>query len=115
MKPQCKAGEMAIVISSRNGNLGRVVRCLEPYTGPFFDVRTGQLREDLGLAWFIHPHLPTEDGRMTDAMPDMGLFPIRDPGPDATDSRDIKLGEAMRTQVREDARTPVLIGMGGES
>ena len=117
MTLNCKQGDLAMVVRGgrRPGSIpvGTIIQCRK-FVPISMNVDTGELVPDV---WEIDYHAPL-DPKACDgwAIEDWRLRPLDNPGDEAVDSRDIKLGEAMRTQVREDGeRTPALIGQGGEA
>jgi len=79
----CKQGDLAIIVKSRAGNEGKIVRCLK-LTGikPYFGV-DGSLRDV--WEWEIDSFVVNAGGKLVNYAPDDQLRLIRDPGDDAQD------------------------------
>ncbi|MGJ7529839.1 hypothetical protein [Variovorax sp. GB1P17] len=74
----CKPGDLAFYVGLDQSQWGRVVRCIEIH--PFSQI----IRVN---CWITDPQLPVKemDGRLSEAIYDSSLRPIRDPGDDAVD------------------------------
>ena len=78
----CKPGELAVIVKSMAGNEGKIVRCLRLATKD----EVLQTRFTIyPVVWLIDKALPTRLGHLAPLAYDVGLRPIRDPGPDAVD------------------------------
>lgn len=88
-KPQCKPGDLAIILGARNTpeNNGKIVRVLRPYTGEVIEGVRWEADDGL-LVWVIEAHgtdlvVTDKTGRKTishvRAMADRILHPIRAP------------------------------------
>lgn len=78
----CKQGDLAIIVTSANGNEGKIVRCLRLATPEDAD----RFHVIMSVAtWFIDINLPTRRGDAIPLIPDRRLRPIRAPGDDAVD------------------------------
>lgn len=73
----CKPGDLAVIVRSRVGNAGRIVRCVE-YAGEFRYLMYGVLEPERCASWRIDPPIPAYDGTLTDLIKDSALRPIRD-------------------------------------
>jgi hypothetical protein len=101
----CKAGDLAVVVRSEAGNLGKIVRCVK-----FLGVRNAIGRDGIEecAIWMIDQPLKAFDGTEDFHCEDEILRPIRDnPGEDETltwcptpaDAREVKK-EALRDFAR---------------
>lgn len=72
MKLNCKVGDLAVIVKSRAGNLGKVIRCIE-----FLGVVQYQ---DLTYeaSWRSDKKMMSSDGTMSDVLRDSQLRPLRD-------------------------------------
>lgn len=67
----CKPGDLAIVIKSEQGNLGKIVRCIEYLPGfKWKDMTYG--------AWVVDGNLTNIDPKGVNRIPDNWLKPLRD-------------------------------------
>ena len=71
----CKPGDLAIIVRSRYGNAGKVVKVVSLLHGRGLRNHDGF---EPGYAWHIEPKLPTWGGDWTDQALDHNLRPIRD-------------------------------------
>lgn len=68
----CKQGDLAIVVRSSSGlNLGKIVRCLERFDGPW-------IGNEYFPGWRIDATLIDKRGRTQNVIADEALRPIRD-------------------------------------
>lgn len=80
----CKPGDLAIVVRSKSGNEGKIVRCIRLCTPAEADAE----HYWSGPLWKVDALLVAKrrgDVKFTPHCPDECLRPIRDPGDDAQD------------------------------
>lgn len=99
---KCRAGDLAIVIRSEAGNLGKIVTCVRVATAD--DWASELTPPARGTYWLVDRPLVAlfelrfADGavaqfvRSTRLYPDANLKPIRDPGDDAVDEMVQRVG-----------------------
>ena len=73
----CKPGDLALIVYSRAGNEGKIVRCLR-----FIGHVPGWAGYD---CWEIDQSIKGTFGDLTNTVQDAHLRPLRDPGDDAQD------------------------------
>ena len=119
MSLRCRKGDLARIVDVGGANHDHFVECIA-----YDPTRTFAYVKGIVGCWYVKStsklvcdrYRDGLVGRVVDRLfgpkvvnstegwiPDQFLIPIRDPGDEAADSRDINLGEAMRTQVREGA------------
>lgn len=80
---RCKVGDLAVIVRSRAGNEGKIVRCLEFRPAQGFIRLNGSTYK--AEAWRVDVALPTEANVLTSIVRDRNLRPIRpDEGTDET-------------------------------
>lgn len=96
----CKPGDLALVVKSKVGNEGKIVRCIRLAT----PVEADRVEWWSGPLW--HTDVPllslrpaTNVRREVCFAPDSALRPIRDPGEDATDETLLWLPVPSRDEV----------------
>lgn len=72
----CKEGDLAIVIRSKCGNEGKIVRCVK-YLGEIRLVSINLKVSDPTACWHIEPPLIGVFGKIGNGFPDRDLKPIR--------------------------------------
>ena len=80
----CKPGDLAVVVKSFAGNLGRIVRCIR-LRSEAATVRRPDGSFVTDAIWEIDTCLPDFSGTQGPFCQDSLLRPIRDPGDDAID------------------------------
>lgn len=73
----CKEGDLAIVIRSKCGNEGKIVRCVK-YMGERRYVSINLKVSEPRQTWYIEPPLIGVFGKLGNTFPDSDLKPIRD-------------------------------------
>jgi len=99
---KCRAGDLAVVVRSEAGNLGRIVTCLHLATAE--DWASELTPPPRGAFWLLdRPLIAVFELRFTDGSserfirstrlyPDDNLRPLRDPGDDAVDEMLLRVG-----------------------
>lgn len=88
----CKQGDLAIVITNKYGNAGKIVRCIRLATKEDYE---GRNFLPIGPSWVIDRPLITSHGELANFCHDKNLRPIRpSEGQDETLSwKDVPQGE----------------------
>lgn len=105
MTLNCKKDNLAIVVNQEGpGSIPRdsIVRCL-PLESVSHWLDGPNVGKVVTNVWHVEWRGATYGSVGRFGVRDCNLRPLKNPGDDESDSRDIKLGEAMRGQVREGA------------
>jgi hypothetical protein len=91
MELNCRKDDVAYVMANTGQNVGRFVQCLRLVPDQLWQQADGSV-ERLP-SWELDREILAYDGSRHRFCPDRSLRPIRDPGDDAVDSRDVLLGQ----------------------